>query len=94
MRWNLEPGVTHVVQTEHATPLPPLAVIQNRRASDTNDVNLFVPAGHALLEGGQQVSAQMLAFWQSRLKDAVATGQRLLECASAQEAWEVQLEYA
>ena len=36
----------------------------------------------------------MLAFWQSRLKDAVATGRRLLECASVHRGClEVQLEY-
>jgi hypothetical protein len=79
--------------TEHATPLSPLVTVQHRPAS-IGDVNLFMLAGHAVIEGGQQVSAEMLAFWQSRLKDAVATGRRLLECASAQDAWEVQLEYA
>jgi hypothetical protein len=82
------------MHTEHATPLSPLPTVQNRPASHIGDVNLFVLAGHAVVEGGQQVSAEMLAFWQSRLKDAVATSRRLLECASAQDAWEIQLEYA
>jgi hypothetical protein len=80
--------------TEQATPLSPLAPIQHQPANDTGDVNLFMLAGHGMIEGGQQVSAEMLAFWQSRLKDAVATGRRLLQCASAQDAWEIQLEYA
>jgi hypothetical protein len=35
----------------------------------------------------------MLAFWQSRLKDGLATGQRLLECGSPQGALEIQLDY-
>jgi hypothetical protein len=78
---------------EHATPLSPLTTVRHRPASDIGDVNPFMLAGHAVIEGGQQVSAEMLAFWQSRLKDAVATGRRLLECASAQDAWKIQLEY-
>jgi hypothetical protein len=82
------------MQTEHATPLPPLATIQKQAALATGDVNLLMLAGQALIEGGQQVSAELLAFWQSRLKDAVATGRRLLECASPQDAWEIQMEYA
>jgi hypothetical protein len=82
------------MHTEQATALSPLATAQHRPASDIGDVNLFMLAGHGMIEGGQQVSAEMLAFWQSRLKDAVATGRRLLESASAQDAWEIQLEYA
>jgi hypothetical protein len=82
------------MQTEHATPPTSLMTVQNQRASDTGAVHSFRLAGHALIEDGQQVSAEILAFWQSRLKDAVATGRRLLECTSAQDAWEIQLEYA
>ena len=81
------------MHTEHARPLTPLATVQNPPASDTGDVHSLTFAGHALIAGGQEVSAEMLAFWQSRLKDAVATGRRLLECASAADAWEIQLEY-
>jgi hypothetical protein len=80
--------------TEHATRLSPQATGRDLPATATGDVNLFMLAGRAAIEGGQQVSAEMLAFWQSRLKDAVATSRRLLECASAQDAWEIQLEYA
>ena len=36
----------------------------------------------------------MLAFWQSRLKEALATGRHLLECDSPAGALEIQLEYA
>jgi hypothetical protein len=78
------------MHTEQATPLSPLAMVHNWPASDIGDVNLFMLAGRAAIEGGEE----MLAFWQSRLKDAVATSRRLLECASAQDAWEIQLEYA
>jgi hypothetical protein len=80
--------------TEHARPLTPLATVLNPPASDTGDRNSLTFAGHALIAGGQQVGAEMLAFGQSRLKDAVATGRRLLECASAGDAWEIELEYA
>jgi hypothetical protein len=81
------------MHTEHARPLTPVATVKNPPASDTGDVNSLMVAGHALIAGSQEVSAEMLAFWQSRLKDAVATGRRLLECASAVDAWEIQLEY-
>jgi hypothetical protein len=81
------------MHNEHATLLTPLATIQNQPTSDTGDINSLRFAGHALIAGAQQVSAEMLAFWQSRLKDAVATGRRLLECSSAADAWEIQLEY-
>jgi hypothetical protein len=82
------------MHTEYATPLSPLDRVQNRPAGDTGEVNPLMQAGRAVIEGSQQVNAEMLAFWQSRLKDAVATGRRLLECASAQDAWEIQMEYA
>ena len=82
------------MQTEHATPLPPLTTAHKQAAHATGDVDLLTLAGQALIKAGQQVSAEMLAFWQSRLKDAVATGRRLLDCASPQEAWEIQMEYA
>jgi hypothetical protein len=94
VRWHPQPGATYVMQTEHATPPTSLVTVPNQRASDTGAVHSFRLAGHALIEDGQQVSAEILAFWQSRLKDAVATGRRLLECTSAQNAWEIQLEYA
>jgi hypothetical protein len=81
------------MHTEHARLLTPPATVQNQPASDAGDVKSWMIASQALIEGGQQVSAEMLAFWQSRLKDAVATGRRLLECASTADAWEVQLEY-
>ena len=56
--------------------------------------NRLVSAGHGLIDGYQAVSAEMLAFWQSRLKEGLAIGQRLLECDSVEGALEVQLDYA
>jgi hypothetical protein len=56
--------------------------------------NSLMSAGHAVVDGYHAVSMEMLAFWQSRLKEGIATGQRLLECDSAESALEVQLEYA
>ncbi len=82
------------MHTEHAMPLSPLGMVQKGPASDTGAVTPLMQAGRAVIEGGQQVSAEMLAFWQSRLKEAVATARGLLECASAQDAWEIQMEYA
>jgi hypothetical protein len=82
------------MDTEQVTPFTPPTALRDQPASYGGDVNAFLSAGHTLIEGGQQVSAEILAFWQSRLKDALATGRRLLECASAQEACEIQLEYA
>ena len=79
---------------EQVTPSTPSATAQDQPASYTGDVNALMFAGHALIGSSQQVSAEILAFWQSRLKDAVATGRRLLGCSSAEDAWEIQLEYA
>jgi hypothetical protein len=83
------------MDNEHVTPLaqPATAPIQEQPASYTADVNAFMFAGHALIDGAQTVNAELLAFWQSRLKDGLATGQRLLECGSAEGAWEIQLDY-
>ena len=56
--------------------------------------NRLVAAGHALIDGCQAASVEMFAFWQSRLKESLGTGQRLLECDSAEGVLEIQLEYA
>ena len=84
------------MDTEHVTPItqPATVAAQDQPASDTADLHTMMSAGHALIDGAQTVNAEMLAFWQSRLKDGLATGQRLLECGSAEGAWEIQLDYA
>jgi hypothetical protein len=75
-----------------AEPLAPAG--RDQAAIYASGFNTFVAAGHALVDGCQSVSAEMLAFWQSRLKDGLATGQRLLECDSPDAALEIQLDYA
>jgi hypothetical protein len=81
---------------EQVTPISkaPAAAELDQAALYAAGFNRLVSAGHALIDGCQAVSAEMLAFWQSRLKEDLATGQRLLECASAEGALEIQLEYA
>ena len=78
--------------TPIAEPIAPAG--RNQAAIYANGFNTFVAAGHALVDGCQSVSAQMLAFCQSRLKDGLATGQRLLECGSPEAAMEIQLDFA
>src|SRR5918994_2091578 len=87
---------TRVMDTEHVTPItqPATVTAKEQPASYAADVNALMFAGHALIDGCQAVNAEMLAFWQSRLKDGLATGRRLLECGSAEGAWEIQLDYA
>ena len=80
-------------------PVMPVAQTVTATAKDyaanyTSDFNAFMSAGQALINGGQAINAEMLAFWQSRFKHGLATGQRLLECGSPQGALEIQLDYA
>jgi hypothetical protein len=83
------------METQHVTPIAQAATaVQDRAANYTSELNAFMSAGQALLDGCQAVHAEMLAFWQSRLKDGLATGQRLLESGSPQSALEIQLDYA
>jgi hypothetical protein len=83
------------METQHVTPIAQAAAaVQDRAANHTSELNAFMSAGQALLDGCQAVHAEMLAFWQSRLKDGLATGQRLLESGSPQSALEIQLDYA
>jgi hypothetical protein len=84
------------MNTEHLTPIAPpaMATAKEQQASYAGDLNALMFAGHTLIDGCQAVNAEMLAFWQSRLKDGLATGRRLLECGSAEGAWEIQLDYA
>lgn len=56
-------------------------------------IDTVMAANQALIGGAQAIGAEMLAFWQSRLKEGLATGHRLTECASPQDATELQLEY-
>jgi hypothetical protein len=84
------------MDTQHVTPIARAATADthDHAASYTNDLNAFISSGRSLIDGGQAINAEMLAFWQSRLKDGLATGQRLLECGSPQGVLEIQLDYA
>jgi hypothetical protein len=84
------------METQHVTPIAQAATAtaQEQAAKYTSELNAAMSAGQALLDGCQAIHAEMLAFWQSRLKDGLATGQRLLESGSPQSALEIQLDYA
>lgn len=78
------------------TPLPSraTATAQDRDIDSSGDLQRLMLAGHALVDGCQAVNAEMLAFWQSRIKAGVETAGHLLGCASLESAWEIQLDYA
>jgi len=84
------------MNSEKVTPIieAPAAAELDQGALYAAGFNSLVSARHALIDGCHAVGVEMLAFWQSRLKEGLATGQRLLECDSAEGALEVQLEYA
>jgi hypothetical protein len=84
------------MDSEKATPITePIATAGRDQAAIYADgFNTLVAASHALVDGCQAVSAEMLAFWHGRLKDGLATGQRLLECDSPEGALEIQLDFA
>ena len=67
---------------------------QERSAAHTDDLHKLILVGQAWIDGYQAINAEMLAFWQSRLKAGLAVGGQLLECTSADSALEVQLDYA
>jgi hypothetical protein len=72
------------METQHVTPIAQAATaVQDPAANYTSELNAFMSAGQALLD-----------VWQSRVKDGLATGQRLLESGSPQSALEIQLDYA
>jgi hypothetical protein len=84
------------MEAQQVTPIAhaATATAHDHAANYTSELNAFMSAGQALLDGCQAINAEMLAFWQSRLKDGLATGQRLLESGSLQSALEIQLDYA
>ena len=84
------------MDSEQVTPMiePTVEAERDRAALYAAGFNGLVSAGHALIDDYHAVSMEMLAFWQSRLKEGIATGQRLLACDSAESALEVQLDYA
>jgi hypothetical protein len=84
------------MDSEQVTPIiePTAAAERDQTALYAAGFNGLVAAGHALIDDYHAISMEVLAFWQSRLKEGIATGQRLLACDSAEGALEVQLDYA
>jgi hypothetical protein len=67
---------------------------QETSAAAAGDLHRLILARQAWIDGCQAINAEMLAFWQSRLKAGLAVGGQLLECASVDSVLEVQLDYA
>jgi len=83
------------MDSKHDNPVTEAATaVQEQAAVYAEGVSALVAAGQALIGGCQAVSAEMLAFWQSRLKEGLATGQRLIECDSVEVALEIQMDHA
>ena len=84
------------MDTEKITPITESATpsAQDQAEIYADGFNTLMAASHALIDGCHAVSVEMLAFWQSRIKEGLATGQRLLECDSAEGALEIEIEYA
>jgi hypothetical protein len=83
------------MDSEHDNPVAEAATVVREQATIyAEGISTLVAAGQALIGGCQAVNGEMLAFWQSRLKEGLATGQRLIECDSAEVALEIQMDYA
>jgi hypothetical protein len=78
--------VTRIPQTTMAT--------QKTSAAPADDLHRLIRVRQAWIDGHQAINAEMLAFWQSRLKAGLAAGGQLLECTSVDSVLEVQLDYA
>jgi Phasin protein len=75
-------------------PQPTIGTSRQRNAAQSHDLDKLIVAGQGAIDCWQAITAEMLAFWQSRLKDGLATGGRLLESTSVDSALEAQLDYA
>jgi hypothetical protein len=71
-----------------------MARSEAKRAAPGDELRMLIVAGQAWTDGCQAMNAEMLAFWQSRLKAGLALGGELLECTSIEGALEVQLDHA
>jgi hypothetical protein len=67
---------------------------QKTSAAPADDLHRLILVRQAWIGGHQDINAEMLAFWQSRLKAGLAVGGQLLECTSVDSVLEVQLDYA
>jgi hypothetical protein len=88
-------GAKDAMDSELVTPNTEGAVAadRNQTALYSAGFNRMVATGHGVIGGFQDVTAEMLAFWQSRVKEGMATGQRLFECDSLEGVLEIQLDY-
>ncbi|HEX2477769.1 MAG TPA: phasin family protein [Geminicoccaceae bacterium] len=75
-------------------PQPTAGTTRQTSAAHPEDLHKLLLAGQGLIDCLQAINAEMLAFWQSRLKSGVALGGQLLEATSVDSALEVQLDYA
>jgi hypothetical protein len=75
-------------------PQPAFGTTRQKSAAPTDDLHKLLVAGEVWIDGCHAVNAEMLAFWQSRLKAGLALGGQLLECTSVESALEAQLDYA
>jgi phasin family protein len=57
------------------------------------NMDAMVAASQAVISGYQSLSAEMLAFLQSRMKTGLETTQRLASCGSPESMIELQVEY-
>jgi hypothetical protein len=74
----------------------PQTTTATRKASAVaaDDLHKLIAVRQAWIDSCQAINAEMLAFWQSRLKAGLAVGGQLLECTAVAGALEVQLDYA
>jgi hypothetical protein len=59
-----------------------------------DNVNALLAANQAAISGYQSISAELLAFLQSRMKNGLEASQRLASCSSPESMIELQVEYA
>jgi hypothetical protein len=78
---------------DQVTRLPPTTMATSA-AKRADELHSLIVAGQAWIDGVQALNAEMLAFWQSRVKAGLAVGGELLECTSVDRALEAQLDYA
>lgn len=79
--------------TEHSEVTSPTAEAGDNGALYQGSIDTLMATNQALIGGAQAIGTEMLAFWQSRLKEGFATGNRLTECRSTQDAAEIHLEH-
>jgi hypothetical protein len=75
-------------------PQRTIGTSRQKNAAQSHDLDKLIVGGQGAIDCWQAITAEMLAFWQSRLKDSLATGGRLLESTSVDSALEAQLDYA